>query len=490
MDTYSLYNDIAQRTDGDIYVGVVGPVRTGKSTFIKRFMELTVLPRMQNANEAARTRDELPQSSDGKTIMTTQPKFVPADGVEVTFGDNLHCRVRLIDCVGYMVEGAMGATEEGHPRKVKTPWSPDEMTFEEAAELGTQKVIALHSTVGVVITSDGGITDLARPGYLAAEQRVVEELKAGGKPFVVVLNTRTPQAADTQKLRDALTERYGVPVLACDVLNMTEADVDEIMGAVLREFPIRKVDAFLPDWTAALSADHPKVAACMATLADVTATMECMRDVGDIEQRFVGDDYIDCRVECNLGTGEVQLYLTANPNLFFQVLGECCHTAVDSEFALLSYVNRLSRDADDVERLKKALEQVEETGYGVVEPTVDEMVLEEPEIMKQSGRFGVRLRASAPSLHIMRVDVETEVNPIVGSEQQSEDLVKYLLSEFETNPTGIWQTNMFGKSLSSLVNEGLNNKLTAMPKEAPIKMRKTLGRIINEGKGGMICILL
>lgn len=490
MDTYSLYNDIAQRTDGDIYVGVVGPVRTGKSTFIKRFMELTVLPRMQNANEVTRTRDELPQSSDGKTVMTTQPKFVPADGVDVTFGDNLHCRVRLIDCVGYMVEGAMGTTEEGKPRKVKTPWSADEMTFEQAAELGTQKVIALHSTVGIVVTSDGGITDLARPNYLPAEQRVVEELKASGKPFAVVLNTRTPQAADTIKLRDALAERYGVPVLACDVLNMTEADVDEVMGAVLREFPIRTVDAFLPDWMAALDIEHPMVQACMATLAEATDGMQRMRDAEGIERRFVNDRFVDCQVQCDMGTGNVVLQITADPTLFFQVLGECCQAAVDSEFALLSYVNRLSRDAADVQRLKKALDQVEQDGYGVVEPTVDEMVLEEPEIMKQAGRFGVRLRASAPSLHIMRVDVETEVNPIVGSEQQSEDLVKYLLAEFESNPTGIWQTNMFGKSLSSLVNEGLNNKLTAMPKEAPAKMRKTLGRIINEGKGGMICILL
>lgn len=489
MDTYSLYNDIARRTDGDIYLGVVGPVRTGKSTFIKRFMELTVLPRMQNQNEILRTQDELPQSSDGKTVMTTQPKFVPAEAVDVSFGE-LNCRMRLIDCVGYMVEGAMGATEEGKQRMVKTPWAAEEMPFEKAAELGTQKVIGLHSTIGVVVTSDGGITDLARPNYLDAEQRVVSELKEAGKPFAVVLNTRTPSSPDTLKLRDALSERYGVPVLAKDVLNMTEEDINDIMGAILLEFPIRTLDAYLPDWIAALDADHRLVAQCLSALQERAGTMSRMRDAKTLEDAFAGDDFVSCEVSCDLGKGAVQLQIEAAPTLFYRILGECCDTALNDEFALLSYVKHLSRDASTVARLKAALEQVEQTGYGIVPPTVDEMVLEEPEITKQAGRFGVRLSASAPSLHIMRVDVETEVNPIVGSEQQSEDLVKYLLSEFESNPKGIWETNMFGKSLSNLVNEGLNNKLDSIPKETPAKMRKTLGRIINEGKGGMICILL
>ncbi len=490
MDTYKLYNDIATRTNGEIYIGVVGPVRTGKSTFIKRFMELAVLPSIADSNEAKRTIDELPQSADGKTVMTTQPKFVPAKGVEVRFGEALSARVRLIDCVGYMIEGAMGATEDGKDRMVKTPWSTEEMTFGEAAELGTHKVIADHSTIGVVITSDGDITGMARPAYIDAEQRVVEELKQEGKPFVVVLNTKTPESADTRKLKDALEERYGVPVMAVDVLNMTEQNVEAIMSSVLLEFPVRRVDACLPDWMAALSLEHTLVARLMNKLAETCQHIDKMQDAMRIAPAFVGEDVLEASATCDMGTGTVSINFVLKPDLFYQTLGECCRRQIAGEFELLSYVNTLSRDAQKVARLKKAMEEVEECGYGLVEPTEDEMELAEPEIMKQAGRFGVRLKASAPSLHIMRVDVETEVNPVVGSEQQSEELVKYLLSEFETNPKGIWQTNMFGKSLSSLVNEGLNNKLNAIPKDAPTKMRKTLGRIVNEGKGGMICILL
>ena len=490
MDTKNLYNDIATRTGGEIYIGVVGPVRTGKSTFIKNFMELAVMPRIEDANERARTRDELPQSADGKTVMTTQPKFVPAKGVDVVFGESMQAKVRLIDCVGYMVEGAMGTTEDGKARMVKTPWQAEEMTFEDAAELGTHKVITEHSTIGLVITSDGDITGMARPAYLDAEGRVVAELKEEGKPFAVVLNTKTPKSADTLKLKDALTERYGVPVLAIDVLNMNEADIDEIMSAVLLEFPVRKVDAWLPDWMAALDLEHPLVQVQLGRLDQASQNLGKMRDALRLAPMLTGGEVEDCTVKCDLGTGTVQIEYRMTPELFYRTLGACCNREIAGEFDLLSYVNALSRDAKMVSRLKKALEQVEECGYGMVEPTEDEMELAEPEIMKQAGRFGVRLKASAPSLHIMRVDVETEVNPVVGSEQQSEELVKYLLSEFETNPTGIWETNMFGKSLSSLVNEGLNNKLNAMPKDAPNKMRKTLGRIVNEGKGGMICILL
>ena len=490
MDTNNLYNDIATRTNGEIYVGVVGPVRTGKSTFIKGFMELAVMPSIEDENEAKRTRDELPQSADGKTVMTTQPKFVPAKGVEVHFGDAIKARVRLIDCVGYMVEGAMGTTEDGKDRMVKTPWSTEQMTFGEAAELGTHKVIADHSTIGIVVTCDGDITGMPRPAYIDAEQRVVEELRREGKPFAVVLNTKTPNAADTQKLKDALQERYGVPVMAMDVLHMTLPDVESVMRAVLEEFPVRQVNAFLPDWLAALDADNPLVVKMADALTEACKDVSKMRDALRVGAAFEGDEVVSCTAMGDLGNGTVDLQISVQSQLFYQTLGQCCNRAIEGEFDLLSYVNSLSKDAKKVSRLRKALEEVEATGYGVVEPTEDEMELAEPEIMRQAGRFGVCLKASAPSLHLMRVDVETEVNPVVGSEQQSEELVKYLLSEFENNPTGIWQTNMFGKSLSSLVNEGLNNKLSSMPQETPVKMRKTLGRIINEGKGGMICILL
>lgn len=486
----NLYQDIAQRTNGDIYVGVVGPVRTGKSTFIKRFMELMVLPRITDSHILARTRDELPQSADGRTVMTTQPKFVPAEACQVQITEEMRANIRMIDCVGYMVDGALGASEGARERMVKTPWSDEEMPFEKAAAVGTYKVIREHSTIGVVVTSDGSITDIARAIYIEAEQRVVNELKEAGKPFVVVLNTRTPEAGDTRRLADALAERYGVAVLAKDVANMTENDVQDILSAVLYEFPIRTIEANLPTWMSALGAEHPLIADCIATLATVAEESKTMRDVVDIGRMFVCDSFTACSVVCRLGEGVVDLNFEAAPQLYLQVLSACCGVDATDESALLRYIIDLSCKAHFVAKLSKALEQVEETGYGIVEPTIEQMQLEEPEIMRQAGRFGVRLKASAPSLHIMRVDVRTEVSPIVGSEQQSEELVKYLLSEFESNKTGIWQTNMFGKSLESLVNEGLNNKLNSMPKDAPVKMRKTLGRIINEGKGGMICILL
>lgn len=490
MDNFNLYNDIACRTNGDIYVGVVGPVRTGKSTFIKRMMDLVVLPRIEDKNVLARATDELPQSADGKTVMTTQPKFVPAEAVEVTFDGSMRARIRMIDCVGYMVTGALGGEEGDKTRMVKTPWSDTEMPFEQAAEMGTRKVIRDHSTIGIVVTSDGSVTDIARGNYVDAEQRVVQELKASGKPFAVVLNTRDPSSPDTLKLREALEDRYGVAVIAKNVSTMTEQDIAEIMGQTLLEFGVTQIDAALPKWMAALNKDHPLIAGCIRSLADQCAGIEKMRDAMRLSTQSDSDDLQISSTDCDMGKGIVTLHYTVRPDLLYRTISDCCQKEITDEFALLSYIVTLSNDALYVAKLRKALEAVETDGYGVVEPSVDEMVLEEPEIMRQSGRFGVRLKASAPSLHIMKVDVTTEVNPIVGSEQQSEELVKYLLSEFETNKKGIWQTNMFGKSLSSLVNEGLNNKLMAIPKDAPAKMRKTLGRIINEGKGGMICILL
>lgn len=490
MDSYNLYKDITTRTDGDIYIGVVGPVRTGKSTFIKKFMETMVIPRIANSNDKKRAIDELPQSADGKTVMTTQPKFVPAEGVQVEFEGDLKATVRMIDCVGYMIADALGAQEGDKVRMVMTPWSDNEMPFEEAAELGTRKVITDHSTIGIVITSDGSVTDINRSAYVDAEEQVIEAIKASGKPFIVLLNSRHPDAKDTQKLVDALSSRYETSVLAKDVLNMTTEDINKVLGEVLQEFPIKQIDLNLPDWTKALSYDHSMIDFCMGTLADVCSKPLVMRDGKRLAAALVGAGITACQAKCDLGSGRVNLDVEVQPDLFYKTLSETSGTDIDGELGLLCYVSSLAKSANHVARLNEALRQVEETGYGIVGPTEDEMILDEPEIMKQAGRFGVRLKASAPSLHIMQVDVKTEVNPVVGSEQQSEELVKYLLSEFESNPTGIWQTNMFGKSLSSLVNEGINNKLSAIPKEAGNKMRKTMGKIVNEGKGGMICILL
>ncbi|NCA67159.1 MAG: stage IV sporulation protein A [Clostridia bacterium] len=492
MDTFNLYNDIATRTAGDIYLGVVGPVRTGKSTFIKRFMEMLVLPKIANKNEQQRAIDELPQSADGKTIMTTQPKFVPAEAVSVRIGDNIDARIRLIDCVGYLIDGAVGSREGEKTRMVKTPWSADDMPFERAAEMGTEKVIRDHSTIGVLVTSDGTITDIDRPKYVEAEERVVRELKALGKPFVVLLNSRTPNNPDTIKLRDALAERYAVPVLVKNAQEMSLDDIAEIMKSILMEFPIKMLDAIIPEWLQALPINNKIIQYATTKLFEGTADIFKMSDADRITDIFTENEYFDkfAITSLDMGRGRVVLELNVKAELFYEVISEWCGAKIDGEFKLMAYVVSLAKAATEYAKLQKALTDVAIKGYGVVAPTMDQLILEEPEIVKQAGRFGVKLKASAPSLHIMRVDVQTEVNPIVGSEQQSEELVKYLLSEFESDKKSIWDTNMFGKSLSQLVNEGLNNKLLSVPEEAQVKMRKTMGRIINEGKGGMICILL
>jgi len=492
MDSFDLYKDIATRTGGDIYVGVVGPVRTGKSTFIKRFMETLVLPAITDKNVKQRAIDEMPQSADGKTIMTTQPKFVPEQGVKVTINKNIDVNVRMIDCVGYLVEGAMGHTEGNKPRAVRTPWSNEEMPFEQAAELGTNKVIKEHSTIGVVVTSDGSITEIGRPKYIPAEERVIKELSGLGKPFVVVLNSKTPGNPDTMKLRDALEERYRVPVVSMDVLNMNMDDITSIMEKVLLEFPLKLVEANMPRWMQVLDSNNDVIADIMERMEKCADGVNRMRDYKKFDELFNGSENIlpDAEISLDMGKGSLVVKVIPKEGLFFNILTSTCGTDIDDDYSLLKYVKYMKEAEREYSKIKHAMEEVKENGYGVVMPTSDDMILEEPELVKQGNRFGVCLKASAPSLHIMRVDVTTEINPIVGTEQQGEDLVKYLMSGFEDNKQGIWETNMFGKSLNLLVKEGLSNKLHAMPQDAQMKLRKTLGRIINEGKGGVICILL
>lgn len=492
MDKFEIYNDIAVRTGGDIYVGVVGPVRTGKSTFITKFMESFVLPNIKDKHKRERAVDELPQSGAGKTIMTTQPKFVPGESVRINLRDNLEVNVRLIDCVGYMVEGAMGVTEEGKQRLVKTPWSSLDMPFEKSAEIGTQKVINEHSTIGILVTTDGSITEIPRSGYIKSEERVVKELKDLNKPFIVVLNCKEPQSEDAQKLRSALQEKYSVPVLAIDVSNITPAEISAMFENVLLEFPLRRIDIELGEWLAALPATNPTVQEIAEEVKQLTYTMHRMRDYKTADTLFHNSNkFMPVQnIEVELGSGAIKCKVVARPELFYNVLAEITGENIDSEFKIMSFITSVSGNKRQYDRFNQALKEVEERGYGVVTPGMEEMRLEEPEMIRSGGRFGVRLKASAPSLHIMKVDINTEVSPIVGSEQQSEELIKYLLSEFENDPKGIWETNMFGKSLHNLVKENLNNKLHAMPTDAQNKMRKTLGRIVNEGKGGVICILL
>ena len=458
MDKFDLYRDIATRTGGDVYVGVVGPVRTGKSTIIKQFMEKLVVGGIENKDVRARAVDEIPQSADGKTIMTTQPKFVPADAVRVVFHDNLAVNMRLIDCVGYMVDGALGGAEDGRERMVRTPWSDEEMPFSEAAALGTDKVIREHSTVAIAVTTDGSFTDLPREAYEPAEERVVEELKLTGKPFVVVLNSARPEAEETEALRSALQEKYGVSVSVVNALAMDEDDIARVMEDILLEFGVRLIDFDLPHWVQALTPDDDVVREILAAVRDMGDRTEKMKDYALADEFFEGKEFwkLPSKVELDAGKGRIYVAVEPKDDVFFKVASRECGMELEDD----------------------------------VLPTMEEMVLEEPEIIRQGQQYGVKLKASAPSLHIMKVDVETEVRPIVGSEQQSSELVDAMLGDFENDKQAIWDTNIFGRSLSSLVADGINNKLMSVPPDAEQKLRKTLGRIVNEGKGGVICILL
>ncbi len=492
MENYGLYEDIAKRTGGDIYVGVVGPVRCGKSTFITQFMQNLVVPNIEDKNTKQRTIDELPQSADGKTIMTTQPRFVPSKAAAIRVDDKVDMNVRMIDCVGYLIDGALGHEENQKERLVKTPWSDEEMPFEKAAELGTKKVIDEHSTIGIVLTTDGSITDIPRSSYVKAEERVVSELAAQNKPFVVVLNTKLPKSEEAKKLAKSLEAKYGVPVMPMDVLKLNQNNIDEIFEKILLEFPIKSLKIKMPKWMQALSFNHPIIS---NVVEEVKKFGENANKIGQIDKTNVAflesDDFEPVVVSSiKMGEGKVYFEVTPKPGLFYRVLSEQCDTEITDDFHLISYVKQLAHAKAEYDKIKLALADVKEKGYGVVMPNVEDMTLEDPEIVKQGNKFGVKLKASAPSLHIMSVDIETEVNPIVGSQAQSEEMVKYMMSEFEQNPKAIWETNMFGKSLSSLVKEGIDSKITLMPVEAQRKMRKTLGRIINEGKGGIICILL
>lgn len=492
MNNYNIYKDIAERTNGDIYVGVVGPVRTGKSTFISKVMEKLVLPNIADGYDKERTKDEMPQSGDGKLIMTTQPKFVPNEAVKVELDGGVNFSVRLVDCVGYLVKGASGHLEDGKPRMVTTPWSEEEIPFEKAAEIGTKKVITDHSTVAVVVTTDGSISDLARDSYVDAEEKVIDELKKTGKPFVIVLNSSHPGSADTQNLAKSLSSKYSVKVIVKNVNEMSIDDVGDVFDGVLRDFPITKIGIKLPKWMQILDYSSEIIRRLIVAVKGVIDSISKVDDIPEnIELQGLENDF-EGNVERSVDLGQGRVTLAINPkyDLYYRVLSEQCNCDISDEYHLISYIKQMSKAKEQYDKLKDAIEQVEATGYGVVHPTLTDLTLEEPKMYKSGGKFGVKLRASAPSLHIMKVDIETEVNSMVGNEQQSEELVKYLMEEFENNPKEIWDTKMFGKSLYSLVNEGLQNKLLVMPQEVQNKMRRTLGRIVNEGKGGVICILL
>ena len=493
MDKNNIYQDIATRTNGDIYVGVVGPVRVGKSTFITQFMQKFVLPNMSNNNLRNCAIDELPQSADGVGIMTTQPKFVPAESVRVDLGNSVMANIRLIDCVGYLVEGATGHIMDNKPRMVNTPWSDTPMPFDTAAELGTHKVLAEHSSVAVLITTDGSFGDIPRSNFIPAEERLVRELKEHNKPFVVIVNSSNPNSKETAQLVEKLHTNYNVGVLAMNVTNLTEENVADTFSNILQEFPLIGVEFNMPEWLTALPFDNEIISEISKELQNVANNTFRIGDYDTTAVLFSNSSrFMPLEVgKVELGEGKILYDLIPNPNLFYEVLSSQCDLKITSDYELVAQIRSLADAKHHYDKLKSALDSVAEYGYGVVQPTLEDMVFEEPSLVKQGGnRWGVRLRATAPSLHIMRVDVETEINPIVGSQQQSLDLVEYLNTQSQNNPNGIWDTNMFGKSVHQLMTEGLSSKINTMPIEAQKKMRKTLTRIVNEGKGGIICILL
>ena len=492
MQAYDLYRDISERTQGDVYIGIVGPVRTGKSTFITKFMEKLVIPGIENAHIRARAQDELPQSGSGRTIMTTQPAFVPNDAVEVTLPSENRVRLRLIDSVGYLVDGALGTQEGEALRMVRTPWVDGEIPFERAAEIGTQKVIGEHSTIGLVITTDGSVTDLPRSSYVPAEARVIEELKALQKPFAVILNTENPANAKAQALRRTLENDYGVPVVALNVAQIEEEDIRNVLEKVLGQFPVVSMSIQTPEWLGALDSDHWLIDSLMSSLVDAAPQNLRIEDVHRFAQSVGENPYLDSVTEKTVehGSGTAYLQMNLREGLFNQILAEQCGTEIKSDAHLLSLLRELVAAKREYDHVAQALQAVRETGYGLVPPLLEEMTLREPEIMKQGGRFGVRLRASAPSLHMIRVDIQTEVSPVVGTEQQSEEMIRYMMEGFEQDPQKLWGSNLFGKPLSDLVREGLSNKLMHMPADTQLKVQQTLEKIINEGTGGMVCILL
>ncbi len=490
MQYSKVYADIATRTGGDIYLGVVGPVRTGKSTFIKRFMEMMVLPEIKNDAFAQRAKDELPQSAAGRTIMTTEPKFVPEKAVSIELEENISFRTRLIDCVGYMVNGAMGHVENEQVRMVKSPWYENEVPFDVAAETGTRKVIREHSTIGIVLTSDGSISDLSRAAYEDAEERVINEMIEIEKPFVILLNCVSPESENAQNLARYMEEKYSHTVLPISCVEMEEEDMADILKAILFEFPLKEIAFEMPRWVTLLEQGHwlqKSLYDAAILLADNT---NCMKDL--MCQSGVESEYVDKSrlLSAELSTGCVKMQLTLLPHLFYKVLSDVTGLDVKDEASLMPCVMQMAKTKLQYEKIRCALEEVEATGYGIVMPTLEELTLDEPEIVNQGGRFGVRLKAGAPSIHMMRADLKTEVSPIVGTESQSEDLIKSLLADCEEDPLKIWQSNIFGKSLHELVNEGMQNKLLNIPSEARGRIANTVEHIVNEGCSGLVCIIL
>lgn len=491
MADMDIYKEMAERTDGNIYVGVVGPVRTGKSTFIRRFMDLMVLPELEESWNKERLIDELPQSGGGRTIMTTQISFVPSEAVEVNLSDNARCSVRMVDCVGYMVDGAYGDTENGAPRMVHTPWQEEEVTFAMAAEMGTRKVIEDHSTIGLVVTTDGTITDLPRASYVHAEERAVGELKALGKPFVVLLNSRAPMSEQAQDLGGALSQRYGVPVIAMDALRMSREDVQNVMKTVLFEFPVRQVDFEMPTWVRSLPWGHWLLDFIVDVVKEAAVQVTKVKDYERLVEAFSAAENIDGLeiTQIHAGSGVVEASIVPDDSLFYRLLSEESGLEINDEASLMSIIYDLAHAKREFDRMADAIYDVRDKGYGHVRPGVADIKLDPPELIRQGGRYGVKFKATAPSWHIIRVDLSTEVAPTIGSEKQAEDFVHRLNDQFRQDPNTLWNTDFFGTTLYDMIGEGLASKNGSLPAVAQTRMRHALNKMVNDGKNNLICIL-
>ena len=492
MEERSIYRDISTRTGGQIYIGVVGGVRTGKSTFIKRFMDTLVIPNIPDENLRKRATDELPQSSAGRTIMTTEPKFIPEEAACVRLQDNVSLNVRMIDCVGYIVPSALGYIENEQPRMVKTPWYDEEIPFNMAAEIGTQKVINEHSTVGVVVTTDGSVTDIPREEYEEAEERVINELRQINKPFIVLVNCIDPTSPEAVMLAEKISSKHSVSAIPVNCLELDENEIKRILAQMLFEFPLKEIGVDIPKWVTSLENGHRIKSEIYSYVKSSGAAAERIRQISDV---CSGINKCACVQSSeikniDLGTGKAVITVVPKQGLFWEVLSESSGMAISDEADMLRIITELTQTKTEFDKIKKAYDDVTETGYGIVMPTIEELTLEEPQIIKQGTKYGIKLRASAPSIHMMKTNITTEITPIVGSEQQSEELVMSMLDDFEDDPVKIWQSNIFGKSLHELVNEGLHNKLYRMPAEARMRMNETVERIINDGCNGLICIIL
>ena len=491
LGQFDIYNDIQARTGGEIYIGVVGPVRTGKSTFIKRFMDLLVIPEIQDVHSRERAVDELPQAAAGKTIMTTEPKFIPKEAAQISLNNETKVNVRLIDCVGYMVDGASGHIENNQERMVKTPWFDHEIPFTQAAELGTKKVINDHSTIGIIVTTDGSFGDIPRNNFMIPEERTIEELKRLGKPFIVILNTSKPYSNDTLRIAEEIEQRFDVTVMPVNCEQLKKEDIHHIMENILSVFPITELNFYMPKWAEMLPTDHwlkkDLISAAKALFQNISQIKDVNTDNLGTDSEYVKRFKVE---KVDTQNGAVTVNVEFDDEYYYKILSDMIGVPITGEYQLISTIRELAAKKNEFEMVSQAVMQVRNKGYGIVSPMKDEISIEEPEVMKHGSKYGVKIKASAPSIHMIRAEIMTEVAPIIGTEEQAKDMINYINENAKDNQEGIWETNIFGKSIRQLVDDGINSKLNKLSDDSQLKLQETMQKIINDSSGGLICIII